>query len=137
VPTLAAVEVTGETGDEDRERAREIGYPLLVKASGGGGGKGMRVVSSEADLAEAVAGARREAAGAFGNDTVFLERYLQAARHVEVQVFGDRHGNVVHCFERECSIQRRHRRSLRRRCPAVDAGLRTKALPPSRRPARR
>jgi propionyl-CoA carboxylase alpha chain len=127
VPTLPAVEVTGGAGDEDRERAREMGYPLLVKASGGGGGKGMRVVGNEADLAEAVAGARREAAGAFGDDTVFLERYLQTARHVEVQVFGDRHGNVVHCFERECSIQRRHQKIIEEApSPAVDAGLRLK-----------
>jgi len=127
VPTLPAVEVTGGTGEEDRARAREMGYPLLVKASGGGGGKGMRVVGSEADLAEAVAGARREAAGAFGNDTVFLERYLQTARHVEVQVFGDRHGSVVHCFERECSIQRRHQKIIEEApSPAVDAGLRLK-----------
>jgi propionyl-CoA carboxylase alpha chain len=127
VPTLPAVEITGGTGDEDRERAREVGYPLLVKASGGGGGKGMRVVGSDADLTEAIAGARREAAAAFGNDTVFLERYLQAARHVEVQVFGDRHGNVVHCFERECSIQRRHQKIIEEApSPAVDAGLRKK-----------
>lgn len=127
VPTLAAIEVTGEIGDENGERAREVGYPLLVKASAGGGGKGMRIVGSEADLAEAVAGARREAAGAFGNDTVFIERYLQTAHHVEVQVFGDRHGNVVHCFERECSIQRRHQKIIEEApSPAVDAGLRLK-----------
>jgi len=127
VPTLPAVEVTGGAGDEDRARARQVGYPLLVKASGGGGGKGMRVVGSEADLTEAVAGARREAAGAFGNDTVFLERYLQTARHIEVQVFGDQHGNVVHCFERECSIQRRHQKIIEEApSPAVDAGLRLK-----------
>jgi len=127
VPTLPAVEVTSGAGDEDRERAREVGYPLLVKAAGGGGGKGMRVVGSEAELAEAIAGARREAVGAFGNDTVFLERYLPAARHVEIQVFGDQHGNIVHCFERECSIQRRHQKVIEEApSPAVDAGLRSK-----------
>ena len=125
VPTLPAVEVTGEIGDEIRRWTREMGYPLLVKAALGGGGKGMRVVSSEAGLAEAVAGARREAAAAFGNDTVFLERCLEAARHVEIQIFGDRHGNVVHCFERECSIQRRHQKIIEEApSPAVDAGLR-------------
>ncbi len=127
VPTLPAVEVTGESTDEIRDRAREMGYPLLVKAAGGGGGKGMRIVGAETDLGEAIAGARREAAGAFGNDTVFLERYLEGARHVEVQIFGDRHGNVVHCFERECSIQRRHQKIIEEApSPAVDAGLRLK-----------
>ncbi len=127
VPTLPAVEVTGETTDEIRDRAREMGYPLLVKAAGGGGGKGMRIVGREADLAEAFAGARREAAAAFGNDTVFLERCLEATRHVEIQIFGDRHGNVVHCFERECSIQRRHQKIIEEApSPAVDAGLRLK-----------
>ncbi|MDE3096253.1 MAG: ATP-grasp domain-containing protein [Chloroflexota bacterium] len=125
VPTLPAVEVTGEIGDELVRRARELGYPLLVKAALGGGGKGMRVVSSEAGLAEAVAGARREAAAAFGNDTVFVERYLRTARHVEVQIVGDRHGNVIHCFERECSVQRRHQKIIEEApSPAVDAGLR-------------
>lgn len=87
-----------------------IGYPLLIKASAGGGGKGMRIVERSADVLEAVAGARREAASAFGDATVFAERYLVGARHVEVQVFGDTHGNVVHLFERECSIQRRHQK---------------------------
>jgi propionyl-CoA carboxylase alpha chain len=125
VPTLPAVEVTGEIGEELCRRAREVGYPLLVKAALGGGGKGMRVVGGEAGLAEAVAGARREAAAAFGNDTVFLERFLETARHVEIQIFGDRHGNVVHCFERECSIQRRHQKIIEEApSPAVDAGLR-------------
>ncbi len=127
VPTLPAIEVTGEIGDQDHERAREVGYPLLVKASAGGGGKGMRVVTGEAELGEAVNGARREAAGAFGDDTVFLERYLETTRHVEIQVFGDQHGNVVHCFERECSVQRRHQKIIEEApSPAVDAGLRLK-----------
>ena len=85
-------------------------FPVLVKASAGGGGKGMRRVDDPADLEEAVAAAKREAASAFGDDTVFIERYLEHARHVEVQVFGDTHGNVVHLFERECSIQRRHQK---------------------------
>ncbi|MFN8184620.1 MAG: biotin carboxylase N-terminal domain-containing protein [Candidatus Nanopelagicales bacterium] len=85
-------------------------FPVLVKASAGGGGKGMRRVDRPEDLEEAVAAAKREAASAFGDDTVFVERYLESARHVEVQVFGDTHGNVVHLFERECSIQRRHQK---------------------------
>jgi len=126
VPTLPAVEVTGD-GKALLAQAAEIGFPLLVKAAGGGGGKGMRVVAGEAELEEAVAGARREAASAFGNDTVFLEKYLEAARHVEVQVFGDAHGNVTHCFERECSIQRRHQKIIEEApSPAVDEALRAK-----------
>ena len=90
----------------------EVGYPLLVKASAGGGGKGMRIVHDPVDLVEAVAAARREAMSAFGDATVFAERYLVGARHVEVQVFGDLHGNLVHCFERECSVQRRHQKVI-------------------------
>jgi len=90
----------------------DVGYPLLIKASAGGGGKGMHIVRDPAGLVEAVAAARRQALSAFGDDTVFAERYLPGARHVEVQVFGDLHGNVVHCFERECSIQRRHQKVI-------------------------
>jgi propionyl-CoA carboxylase alpha chain len=118
VPTLPwATEVT---------RADDVGYPLLVKASAGGGGRGMRIVRSADELADAVASARREAASAFGDDTVFLERYLEAPRHVEVQIFADTHGNVVSLFERECSIQRRHQKIVEESpSPAVDAALRT------------
>lgn len=90
--------------------AAEVGYPLLVKASAGGGGKGMRIVEQPEDLADALESARREAQASFGDATVFLERYLTESRHVEVQVFGDTHGNVVHLGERECSIQRRHQK---------------------------
>ncbi len=90
----------------------KVGYPLIIKASAGGGGKGMRVVDSAEGLVEAVHAARREAASAFGDDTVFAERYLAGARHVEVQVVGDTHKNAVHLFERECSIQRRHQKII-------------------------
>ncbi|MEX2081716.1 MAG: biotin carboxylase N-terminal domain-containing protein, partial [Dehalococcoidia bacterium] len=127
LPTLPSVEVKGNDVGAMQEAARSVGYPLLVKAAAGGGGKGMRVVNNEDELAEAVAGARREAAGAFGDDTVFLERYLESSRHVEVQVFGDRLGNIVHCFERECSIQRRHQKIIEEApSSAVDGDLRAK-----------
>jgi propionyl-CoA carboxylase alpha chain len=99
--------------------------PLLVKAASGGGGKGMRVVSAAGELADAVAAASREASAAFGDPTVFLEPYITAARHVEIQILADDHGGALHCFERECSIQRRHQKIIEE-CPspAIDAGLR-------------
>jgi len=102
VPILASV--------EDPSEAAAVGFPLLVKAAAGGGGKGMRLVESAEDLGEAVAAAQREAAGAFGDDRVFLERYIRRSRHIEIQVLGDSHGNVIHLGERECSIQRRHQK---------------------------
>ncbi len=110
VPTLPAAEIT--PGVDIKAAARDIGYPILVKASAGGGGRGMRVVSREADLDDAVESARREAGAAFGDDTVFLERWLEQSRHVEIQILGDRRGNIVHGFERECSIQRRHQKVI-------------------------
>jgi propionyl-CoA carboxylase alpha chain len=105
--------------------ADDIGYPLLVKAAFGGGGRGMRIVREAGDVVEAVTGARREAASAFGNGTVFLERFVRNPRHVEVQIFGDTHGTVVHLFERECSIQRRYQKIIEEApSPAVDDALR-------------
>ncbi|MFI5036069.1 MAG: acetyl/propionyl/methylcrotonyl-CoA carboxylase subunit alpha [Acidimicrobiales bacterium] len=97
---------------EDPADAATIGYPLLVKAAAGGGGKGMRVVTEPAQLDDALAGAQREAAAAFGDGRVFLERYIARSRHVEVQILGDHHGNLVHLGERECSIQRRHQKLI-------------------------
>ena len=112
VPVLPSVDLTGLQPSATLEAAQRIGWPVLVKASAGGGGKGMRIVAAEGDLADAVAASKREAASAFGDDTVFLERYLEAPRHIEIQVFGDNHGNVVALFERECSIQRRHQKII-------------------------
>jgi len=105
--------------------AEEMGYPVLVKASAGGGGKGMRVVRSASDLPAALEGARREAGGAFGDETLLIEKFLDAPRHVELQVFGDTHGHVVHLFERDCSIQRRHQKVIEEApAPALPAEVR-------------
>ena len=123
VPTLPAVEITEAT--DLAEAASQIGYPVLVKASAGGGGRGMRVVEDEGGLADAVLGAKREAASSFGDDTVFFEKWLESSRHVEVQILGDGHGNVLHCFERECSIQRRHQKIIEEApSPAVTPEIR-------------
>lgn len=123
VPTLDSLELTGET--DLAEAADSIGYPVLVKASAGGGGKGMRIVAEAPDLAGAVEGARREAASAFGDDTVFLEKYLEAPHHVEIQVFGDNAGDVIAIYERECSIQRRHQKIIEEApSPAIDGEIR-------------
>ncbi len=127
VPMLPSGELqAGATKTADLDRvAKEIGLPLLVKASAGGGGKGMRIVRETRDLADAVQSARREAESAFGDGTVYLERYLDGARHVEVQIFGDTHGNVIHLGERECSIQRRHQKIVEETpCVALDAKTR-------------
>jgi propionyl-CoA carboxylase alpha chain len=110
VPILPSAVALGDDAAAWSSSADGVGYPILVKASSGGGGKGMRIVSAQTELADAVVSARREAASSFGDPTVFMERYLPAPRHIEVQVFGDTHGNVIHLYERECSIQRRHQK---------------------------
>ena len=109
--------VPGYTGDDQdgrrlAEEADRIGYPLMIKAAYGGGGKGMRIVRAPRDFAEALASCQREAQGAFGNARVLLERYITHPRHIEFQIFGDRHGHVVHLNERECSAQRRYQKVL-------------------------
>ena len=96
----------------DPKKANSIGYPILIKAAAGGGGKGMRIVEDKKDLKEAIAGAQREAKTGFGDDRVFIERYVASSRHIEIQILGDSHGNVVHLGERECSIQRRHQKII-------------------------
>jgi len=119
VPVLPGASVTDP--DEARATADRLGYPLLVKAAYGGGGRGMRVVRSSEEVAEAVASAGREAGAAFGDPTVFLERFVDDPRHIEVQIFGDTFGRVVHLFERECSIQRRYQKIIEEApSPAVD-----------------
>jgi len=94
------------------QAADRIGYPVLIKASSGGGGKGMRVVDSQSHLKEAIASAKREAAASFGDDRVLVEKYLLKPRHIEIQVFADNQGNAVYLFERDCSVQRRHQKVL-------------------------
>jgi acetyl-CoA/propionyl-CoA carboxylase biotin carboxyl carrier protein len=127
VPVVPGVARPGLTDAELIAAAAEIGYPLLVKPSAGGGGKGMRVVEHGADLPAALAGARREAAAAFGDDTLFLERFVQRPRHIEVQVLADRYGNVIHLGERECSLQRRHQKVIEEApSPLLDAATRTR-----------
>ncbi|MCV7054318.1 acetyl/propionyl/methylcrotonyl-CoA carboxylase subunit alpha [Mycolicibacterium gilvum] len=128
VPVLPGATVDSAS-DEDPERLRsaaaDIGFPILVKAAFGGGGRGMRIVRTEDELVEAVASARREAASAFGDGTVFLEKFVEQPRHIEVQIFGDRHGTLVHLGERECSIQRRYQKIIEEApSVAVDETLR-------------
>jgi len=112
VPVLPGSEDPLTSADEARAFANEVGYPVILKAAAGGGGRGMRIVRSEADLEKAFVTASNEADKAFGDGSVYLEKYLDEPRHIEFQVFGDHHGNVVHFGERECSIQRRHQKII-------------------------
>ena len=108
-----------------KEKAYEIGYPVLIKAVAGGGGKGMRRVDRHAEFDAALEGAQREAAAAFGNPHVLIEKYIESPRHIELQVFGDAHGEVVHLFERDCSLQRRHQKVIEEApAPGMDAATR-------------
>jgi len=109
----------------DPSKANTIGYPLLIKAAAGGGGKGMRIVESKKDLKDSIIGAQREAKAGFGDDRIFIERYVATSRHIEIQILGDSHGNIVHLGERECSIQRRHQKIIEESpSPRVDSKMR-------------
>ena len=122
--------VPGYNGDEQDvrtlvARGKEVGFPLLVKASAGGGGRGMRVVRAADDLPDAIDSAKREALGAFADDTLILERYVDRPRHVEIQILGDHHGQLIHLWERECSVQRRHQKVIEEApSPALDEARR-------------
>ena len=127
VPVVPGVAKPGLTDDDLVAAAEEIGYPVLIKPSAGGGGKGMRLVEDPARLREALVSARREAASSFGDDTLFLERFVLRPRHIEVQVLADTHGNVVHLGERECSLQRRHQKVIEEApSPLLDTSTRAR-----------
>src|SRR5207302_8500119 len=112
------------TGD-----AEEVGFPLVVKAAAGGGGRGMRIVRDPGELEGALEASRREAKAGFGDDRIFCERYVERPRHVEIQVLGDLQGNVTHLFERECSVQRRYQKVLEESpSPALDRELRQRMI---------
>ena len=123
VPTIPGNE--GELSGNVDAVARDIGYPLMVKAAAGGGGKGMRIVASPEDLESAIEAAGNEARNSFGNDALILEKYLNRPRHIEIQILGDHQGNVIHLYERECSIQRRHQKIIEESpSPAINNKLR-------------
>jgi acetyl-CoA carboxylase biotin carboxylase subunit len=127
VPLVPGTEIAVADADAATRAAHELGYPILVKAAAGGGGKGMRTVASEADLLDALASATREASAAFADGRVYLEKLIARPRHVEVQVLGDRHGTLVHLGERECSIQRRHQKIVEETpCPIMTDALRAR-----------
>ncbi|MDO5714275.1 MAG: pyruvate carboxylase [Tissierellia bacterium] len=112
VPTIPGVEKPIANDKEARKFAEQAGYPVMIKAAAGGGGRGMRVVYNEKELLEQFHNARSEARKAFGNDSMFIEKYLEKPKHIEVQILGDNHGNIVHLYERDCSIQRRHQKVI-------------------------
>ncbi len=129
VPVIPGEEIEQDDAEEALEAIREasqrVGFPLLLKASSGGGGKGMRVVNMPDELDDAVSGARREAIAAFGDGRVYVERLLTGSKHVEIQILADRHGRTIHLGERECSVQRRHQKVFEEApCPTMTPQLR-------------
>ena len=112
VPVLPGNEAAISDRDEAMKAAKQIGFPLIIKAAFGGGGRGMRVVQKASDLSSLLDEAQSEAERAFGNPAVFLEKYIPRAKHIEVQILGDQHGNVIHLHERDCSVQRRHQKVI-------------------------
>ena len=112
VPTIPGIDSPLSSIEEAIKIANEFGYPVIIKASAGGGGRGMRVVRSDKEMSDAYKSAKMEAKKAFGNDDMFIEKYLENPKHVEVQVLGDNYGNLVHLYERDCSIQRRHQKVI-------------------------
>jgi acetyl-CoA carboxylase biotin carboxylase subunit len=127
VPVIPGVDGAEHSDNELQAAAYDLGFPVLIKASAGGGGKGMRVVIDPEEFQDALRTARNESRSSFGSDHVLVEKYFSEIRHIEVQVLGDRHGNIVHLFERECSVQRRHQKIIEESpSPAVSAELRTK-----------
>lgn len=127
VPTIPGYEGEEQSIKKLSDEAEKIGFPVLIKASAGGGGKGMRIVRKKEELKSSVETAQREAGSAFGNKRLILEKYFDSCRHVEFQIFGDNHGNAIHLFERECTIQRRHQKIIEESpSPAMTEGLREK-----------
>lgn len=127
VPVVPGFQSEGASDDAIAAAANKIGYPVMVKAAGGGGGKGIRIVRDAAELQEAVTGARREAQKAFGDARIFLEKFIERGRHIEIQVLADKHGNTLHLFERECSTQRRHQKIIEETpSPLLDDAMRAK-----------
>lgn len=127
IPITPGMEVHGENWEQINKSAETIGYPVIIKATAGGGGKGMRIVYTPEEMQSAIEAGRREAKNAFGNDTVYMEKFIEKPRHVEFQVLADNCGNVIHLFERECSIQRRHQKIIEETpSPVLDEKLRRK-----------
>ncbi len=127
VPVVGGTNVKLETEEQIKQISQQLGFPLLIKAAAGGGGKGMRLVKNSGELFEGVKAAKSEALSAFGDDSVYIEKYITGPHHIEFQVFGDKHGNTIHLFERECSVQRRHQKIIEETpSPIVTPELREK-----------